>query len=240
MSLFAFMFLSSRQISKAYHISSALKSAGVLPFHLLELVFSHWNPNWLRLDRWVGLSTTPNAPAKEQRKLSPLCFPFQYMQDMVLHGRNASFIISTIAHCWMKACIELTAKLQGLGRRGVFQRISELTLKFSCLKFIPGEGLAQPFGLQALLAHPWAVHHWVSPGAQPWSPALLSSRSVGSLWLGSSLCFVFGKGRVARALGFKGYFELRRVGLLKGKALGYYQVVRPWIHLTISESLFQS
>lgn len=221
MSLFALMFLSSRQISKAYPISSALKSTGGLPFYLLELVFSHWNPNWLRLDRWVGLRATPNPPAKEQRKLSSLCFPFQYMQDMVLHGRNAGFIISAIAHCWMKACIELRAKLQGLGRRGVFQRISELALKCSCLKFIPAEGLAQPFGLQALLAHSWAVHHWLSPGAQLRRPALLPSRSVGSVWLGSSLCFVFGKGRVARALGIKGYFELWRVGLLKGKALGH-------------------
>lgn len=144
------MFLSSKQIPKTYNISSALKSTGVLPFNLLEPGFYHWNPNCLELERRARLSATPNPPAKEQRELSPLCFPFQYMQGMVFHGLNAIFIISTLAHCWTKACIRLRIKLQVLGRRDGCRTNIKLSLKCSCLKFILG-GVTQPLWLQTLL-----------------------------------------------------------------------------------------
>lgn len=64
---------------------------------MLEPGFYHWNPVYLKLERRARLSAKPNPPAMEQRKLSPLCFPFQYIHSMVLHGLNAGFIISTLA-----------------------------------------------------------------------------------------------------------------------------------------------
>lgn len=118
------MFLSSKQIPKTYHIWCALESTWLLLCNLLEPGFYHWNPVCLKLERRARLSAKPNPPAKEQRKLSPLCFLFQY-----IHGLNASFIISTLACFWTKACIKLRTNCKPWAEEMAFRQTSEVGIK---------------------------------------------------------------------------------------------------------------
>lgn len=237
MSLFTFMFFSSKKKGLLYLICSGFNMT-----FAVEPGFYRWSPVSLKLRRRTRLRAKPNSLAKEQRNLIPLCFLFKYIEGLILQGLNVSFIICTLACCWVKACIRLRTNFQALDRRDGFQK--KIQIGFKVLIFLICSSrrinsLLLSLDKQLLIfrLHITDCHS----GTQTWKHHSLSlGESRLHLWLNSLLCFVVLKSWVDRALGIKGCFKLLGTLLLNGKAFGYFQKITPRIFLTFFESFFQS